>query len=154
MGKLRPVHFSGIHDSNGDQISDKVVRETLERHPMRKLELTHAFDELERGQIFSQSSFQNPKESVALHLKTDLIHNGLRHQRYLFVSAFAFKGDNRLSAEQTAQKSEKRETHLLPGQNAALFKEIYVGDINGDRFPDLLVVMQNGAGLVLYQQKP
>lgn len=153
MSDIRSVRYAGLHGVGGDQINSSQVQATIERHDLQALQLSEGRDHLDRVRLTARSTHQSGDERVALFLQTEFFSDGLRYHSYLGVSARAFTDDqDRSKAERQARDEVERPLHRLHGANATLPENIYLGDINGDQLPDLLVVMGNGAGLVMYQQ--
>lgn len=153
MSDIRSVHYAGMHSANGDQINSRAVSATIERHHLQAMHLVEGRDDLGRVQLTARSTHLSGDEKVALYMQTNFFSDGIRYKSYLGVSAFGFCDDqDRGEAEGMARDEVERPLHRLPGADASLPERIYLGDINGDQLPDLLVVMENGAGLVMYQE--
>lgn len=153
MSDIRSVRYAGLHGAGGDQINSQNVQEAIEQHDLEAMELHEGRDHLDRVRLTARSTHDSGNEKVALYLQTEFFSDGIRYHSYLGVSARAFTDDqDRSKAERQAREEVERPLHRLHGPNATLPENIYLGDINGDQLPDLLVVMENGAGLVMYQQ--
>ncbi len=155
MSEIRAIRYSGIHSSNGDQINANSVTRAIENHGLQAMTLTRGRDDLGRVELTAQSTHVSGSEKVALFLQSNFFHNGLEYKSYVGISAYGFtRPQDCQEAEAVAHDEVERDLHALPGAGAPLFDRVYLGDINGDRLPDLLVVMENGAGLVMYQERP
>jgi len=147
------VKFVGIKGEHADQLGKAAVERTLKKHNPEEVTPQSNTDAAGGHQITVATTYQNGSDQIALYLETSAPSEGLKKHYFVNVSAFQCEDTSCEDSSQAAKSSiHSGPARRLPGGGHAP-KAVYLGDFNGDGNKDILVVMANGAGLVMYQQK-
>ncbi len=149
--EMTAVSFCGMNPEGrlGDEISSRRVEATLDKFELTPLSLSEGRDYLDR----MQTTIRGNLDGVVVRMQTQQFSDGLRYHSYLELAAVRPCDGNRDRAESFIDEQVEWPRRHLPERSAAhAFPErAYSGDINDDGLTDILVVLDNGAGLVFYQ---
>lgn len=145
---ITPINFS-----SGDQLGRVRTQEILggNEFELQSLPLNSSQDYLDRTYVNTSSVHMSRGDRVALHARTHWFHDGIEYR--LLIKTGAFRCDRTDACVGRAREEADNMDHsnrIVPGNSFPT--AFYLGDLNGDRRPDLLAVLANGTSIVFYQQ--